>query len=323
MAINKPPFEFIPLPNDIDKPGAAVARPAVTGGNPLAPVSRFLNDNDEPATWVGKGLNVIWRPFHKAAHPTQHHFLELNLTDETLAFKRIPGKIPNRGLLQDDIVMFGVTYQQQISDAVVGAGLHIEPGIWAKVGPTSDPLEPETVVRMGSIPHGTTILAQGISPAAFAGPPPIKPVSIKPFPIGDPSAPITFPEQDLSTPTEFRSDPAQIVGITQGMVDNPNSVLTDALAGLTVIETIATFIVSTDPASPVLGGGTANTAFLQGAPSSGPNAQNVTTTAIFWVEHVKDASGKEFFQIQYTQTVILNFGGLSWPHVTVGTLVRQ
>ncbi len=26
-------------------------------------------------------------------------------------------------------------------------------------------------------------------------------------------------------------------------------------------------------------------------------------------------------QIQYTQTVVLNFNGLSWPHVSVATLV--
>ena len=27
-----------------------------------------------------------------------------------------------------------------------------------------------------------------------------------------------------------------------------------------------------------------------------------------------------FLQLQYTQTVILNFDGLSWPHVSVATL---
>ena len=35
-----------------------------------------------------------------------------------------------------------------------------EPGIWAHVPPTTNPNEPSTVVRMGSIPHGTVILAQ-------------------------------------------------------------------------------------------------------------------------------------------------------------------
>jgi hypothetical protein len=28
-----------------------------------------------------------------------------------------------------------------------------------------------------------------------------------------------------------------------------------------------------------------------------------------------------FTQIQYTQTVLLNFAGLTWPHVSVNTLV--
>jgi hypothetical protein len=28
-----------------------------------------------------------------------------------------------------------------------------------------------------------------------------------------------------------------------------------------------------------------------------------------------------YVQIQYTQTVLLNFNGLSWPHVSVATLV--
>ena len=28
-------------------------------------------------------------------------------------------------------------------------------------------------------------------------------------------------------------------------------------------------------------------------------------------------------QLQYTQTVLLNFNGISWPHVTVGTLHKS
>ncbi len=53
-----------------------------------------------------------------------------------------------------------------------GAGLHIEPGIWAHVPPTTNPSEPPTVVRMASIPHGTVILAQGTTQFLNGGPPP-------------------------------------------------------------------------------------------------------------------------------------------------------
>jgi hypothetical protein len=38
------------------------------------------------------------------------------VTEETLQVEEIPGPIPNRGLLQADIQMFGLTYLQQIKD---------------------------------------------------------------------------------------------------------------------------------------------------------------------------------------------------------------
>jgi hypothetical protein len=219
--------------------------------------------------------------------------------------------------------MFGLTYLQQISDANVGGGLHIEPGIWCSVPKTQDPSEAESVVRMASIPHGTTVLAQG---AAFtvAGPPKIDPVSITPFVIGNPAKTIPFAESNLSVPTAFRSPAPQLAGVTQTMVDNPNSVLTAAIASQTITSTTV-LTVSSKPALPLTGGGTDNTAFLRGTPSptSNPdfapdaNAQDALVTATFWIETVQDSPN---LQLQYTQTVLLNFKGLSWPHVTVGTL---
>ena len=76
------------------------------------------------------------------------------MTREQLDFSAISGPIPNRGLLQPDIDMFGLTYLQQISDANLNAGLHIEPGVWAAVPATSDPKETPTVARLASIRHG-------------------------------------------------------------------------------------------------------------------------------------------------------------------------
>ena len=46
-------------------------------------------------------------------------------------------------------------------------------------------------------------------------------------------------------------------------------------------------------------------------------------SAIFWVEKVEDATGNVFMQLQYTQTVILDFIGIKWPHISVATLVKQ
>jgi hypothetical protein len=107
------------------------------------------------------------------------------------------------------------------------------------------------------------------------------------------------------------------------MVDNPNSVLIAALSGQTILKTTV-LDVSTHAVLPVVGGGIGNTAFLQGTPAQGPNAVSALVTSTFWIETVKGAAGgADFLQLQYTQNVLLNFNGLSWPHVTVATLRKK
>src|SRR5271154_3874006 len=137
----------------------SVSRPVahIALANPLGPLSAL------PGKWKGTGFNQIWRPF---SQPGQDHFLELNETTEVLEFVEIPGDIPNRGLLQADIELHGITYLQKISDANVKnngkpAGIHIEPGIWINIPATTNPLDPSTVTRLANIPHGTSMAAQG------------------------------------------------------------------------------------------------------------------------------------------------------------------
>lgn len=321
------PIPVIPIahPNSVQPALTPMAPPspptaAVPSGVNTATATQSASDLGLLAPllgkWRGSGFNIIWRPNNSTG---SDHFLELNLTDETLEFMEIPGDIPNRGLRQGDISMRGMHYLQQIQDVNTRQGLHLETGIWAIVPATVNPLEPETVVRMASIPHGASMLAQGTSSSETAGPI-ISPVSIAPFQIAAPTSGMTFGETNLSVPTTFRSPPAQLVGVTQGMVDNPNSVLTAALSGQT-IKTTTQLNISTQPV-PVIGGGVANTAFLLGG-SSGPNAQAVQVTASFWLEVVKGGGGApDILQLQYSQTVMLNFAGLSWPHVSVATLKK-
>ncbi len=284
---------------------------------PLGPLAQL------PGTWKGHGFNTIWRPHHGG----QDRFLELNLTTETLVFTKINGPIPNRGLLMHDIDMFGLTYMQQISETSTGAGLHIEPGIWANVPPTTNPSEPSTVVRMASIPHGTVILAQGTTQFLNGGPPHIPDNNIIPFFLGSPppansdfpSGEQQFPELNLSIPTAFRlASP----GVTQAMVKNPNSVLQAALAGQQIKN--RTFIQISSKHQPIKGGGTANTAFLADASNPpGGNARAEEVDAIFWIETVGAQGQPDKLQLQYTQLVQLDFNGLRWPHVTVATLHKQ
>ncbi|HVA60909.1 MAG TPA: heme-binding protein [Mycobacteriales bacterium] len=264
--------------------------------------------------WAGTGLNIIWRP----QQPTtgSDRFLEINVTEEALEFDVIPGVIPNRGLLQADLTMTGVRYLQQVTDSNLKAGLHVEPGLWLNIPATIDPSLPATIARLATIPHGASILAQGIAGAPTTGPAAIPAASITPFPIGNPAALQQFPEQTLTNNDTFRTSGSGLNGVTQAMLDNPNSVLVSALSGLTVVSTI-TLQVSTDDTTPVLGGGVANTAFLQGAPD-GPNAVAARVSSTFWLQTTQGAAQPDL--LQYSQTVLLNFNGISWPHVSVATL---
>jgi hypothetical protein len=293
-------FVFQPLYNDEGTP------PATVGLGPLAALA---------GKWSGHGFNAIWRP-HRG---NSDHFLELNVTNDQIDLEAINGEIPNRGLVQPQIFMRGLTYLQQISDANVTvngapAGLHIEPGVWIHIPALTNPTEPTSVARMASIPHGTTILIQGTANTA-AGRPSIPAADLTPFRIGHRDKPIHFTEQHLNETTPFRTSGVGLTGITQAMLDNPNSVLTGNTANVT---TTTRLHISTTPGN-IVGGGASNMAFLVGA-QGGPNADVAHVDATFWLQTL--AGDIEPKRLQYSQTVLLNFNGLSWPHITVATLTK-
>ena len=108
--------------------------------------------------------------------------------------------------------------------------------------------------------------------------------------------PVTFISQTASN-TDTPRIPQDLTNfiaegtITQAILTDPNTVLRNAIAGQTITKTII-FTVSTNPATPELGGGTANIAFLLGDPVTtaqpqGPNASAVQMTATFWIETVQ------------------------------------
>jgi hypothetical protein len=318
--------------------------------------------------------------------------LELNLTSETLSFSDNLGSIPNRGSgSQADAFLNGVPYLQTINDITTAntTGIHFEPGLWLAVPATTNPNEPVTIARMASIPHGTTIVAQGVALPAIAGRPTIAAIDITPFTGGNPGNKIRFQNQTAANKTTRRipQDLTALIAsgkITQGILDDPNTLLRNQIAHQTITQTIV-IVISTKPASPFpggplpagspsapkFGGGTSNIAFLLGQanpPPGGPNsnANSVQMDAVFWIEtviydvHVPAmpagtpplildpvqkgtvplvpsfvaaipfVPGKGFAggtvkvattQIQYSQKVMLDFATLSWPHVSVASLV--
>jgi hypothetical protein len=319
---------------------ANLQRMALSTQDLLGPLRSFIGTN-HTRTWSGSGFNMIWRPHNKQAPNTQDFFLEINVTKETLSFTDITGPqgIANRGLLQPDIALGGLGYQQEVSDVtlVPAKALHFEPGVWACVPTTTDPAEPQTVVRMGSIPHGTTINAEGTGFDSQTGKPAFSATSIKPFAIGSADDGVTgivnFPEatDPLSVNLTSRTSLDDLVGVTDAHFQNPTLILSDIADSQQILKT-KVFVVTTDVAtpgtaqapflgSPKEGGGTDNIAFLVGSVGGKPNARASRMTAIFWVETIKGADGKVFEQLQYIQRVLLDFNGLSWPHVSLATMV--
>ena len=378
-------FHFNQVPS---VPPKGLVTEALIAPPPLGPLADFTG------TFSGTGFNLIFRPqststptkLPKPAQGPNDNILELNLTSESLAFSPSLGSVPNRGMVQGDIFLNGVPYFQTISDVTNGTpiGIHAEPGLWMAVPPTIDPTEPATVVRMASIPHGTTICLQGTALAPIAGPPTIAPVDPTPF-IDATKALFRFPSQTVTDNATFRipQDLSSFVGagtITRQILDDPNTVLRNHLKGQNIVQTIVLEVASAPetPAGPFtipgIGGGTDNIAFLAGnsgqpnadIPVQQPGPSNRTlpgVKAIFWIETVEHTiivpkfkpgqatlhvqadphpvtglPGPAFVvappisipvprpitvrstQIQYSQVVLLNFNGLSWPHVSVATL---
>ena len=402
MSDSKPAFEMPSefLIQGVDEALRAALAPlplAVTLGANLGPLSVFVG------TFAGQGFNTIFRPdSQKTPTPMPgpivttdppDNVLELNLTKETLSFSNNLGSIPNRGSKnQADAFLNGVPYLQSINDVTTGApvGIHFEPGIWLAVPATTNPAEPVTVARMASIPHGTTIEAQGIALPPIAGKPTIAPVDITPFVGGNPANKIKFQNQTVTNKTTRRI-PQDLTAlnaagkITQAILDDPNTILRTQIANQTITQTIV-IQISTKPGSPLpngplpagnnpsapgFGGGDSNIAFLLGQasppPGGGPNtnANAFQMDAVFWIETVvydvqvpplpagtppvvlnpvqtnvpvvpsflaaiPFVPGKGFAggvvkiattQIQYSQKVALDFNGLTWPHVSVASLV--
>lgn len=307
-----------------------VALTAAVPTDLLGPLRAFVGSKGKK-TWKGTGFNMLWRPNHGGQSGPQDFFLELNETTETLEFTDITGTgVGNRGFNQNDIFLGAVAYLQQVRDKT--GPQHFEPGVWANAPATTDPTEPTTVVRMGSIPHGTSINLQGVGFQAAA--PIISTTSITPFTAGNKddgaTALIHFPEEkNVQTPMPSRTAAANVPGLDDAHLANPNLFLTDVLAKQTVLSTTVLIITSevksafapngATPPAPDAGGGTDNIAFLVSG-SHGPNAEPARVTATFWIERIREHSGHEFDQLQYTQRVLLNFNGLSWPHVSVATL---
>jgi hypothetical protein len=292
-------------------------------GEPPAPLGALAHLK---GSFNGVGLNTIFRPnsgppplgtkFHRTVSPVPPTFpsdnvLELNLTTDHITFSsKSLGRVPNRGFQsQNDIFLNGISYVQHVNDVTnmktgLGnkpkpTGIHFETGLWMNVPATDvNPVLNESLARMASIPHGTTINAQCLFPTStHQGAPKIPQVGLRPFRKGHvhkKTHHIHSLQVDKKDTPRHPQDLTMFIAtgtINQAILDDPNTVLRTAIEGLDISETIH-FAVSTHPSAPEFGGGTANIAFLNGTPGSekpieNPNAFVNALTAHFWIETVQ------------------------------------
>jgi hypothetical protein len=268
---------------------------------------------DLPGFWEGTGFSLIARPDFSGGSKNGI-YLELNLLRETIEFTTIGSPVFNRGSRQDDIAIYGLTYLHRVTDGVTGGALHIEPGLWLNIPATTEPKADASIARLATIPHGNAVCTVGfVQEVVPDGLPEIPPANTVPFPIGsEPPKPGTknpLEEFTLSVPSDFRSTPLP-PDITQAVIDDPNSVLRAALTGQNLVH-ITRLITNT-----TLTDGIGNIPFIK------RNADTLSLESVFAIETVRQSDGTEFLQLQYSQTALLNFRGMSFPHVTVGTLIK-
>ncbi|MGR2662518.1 heme-binding protein [Chromobacterium haemolyticum] len=275
-------------------------------------------------TWEGEGFNLISRPVPQTAGQTpttdgrSTFFLDLRATRETITFSEIGGDIPNRGFVEPTIALHGLNYLQQVIDANTGDAIHLEPGLFLSV-PSSTQGGTATIARLATIPHGNSLMAQGtVSQEARA--PNIDPANALPGQIG------LFPEQRFAENEPYLSqfEAAELpagIACPPGcrvidVIKNPNLLLTERLRqlqaqGFSIPKTVNL------PFDTLHSGGLVNIPFVVA------NANAVSMSSIFWIETVVDARGEPASPLlQYTQTVILDFDGVSWPHISVATLSK-
>jgi len=287
------------------------------------PPQRVTQENlgplrDLPGVWQGSGFSLIARPDFSGGNP-HGFFLELNLLQENLECTASGSPVRNRGSVQGDISTYGVTYLHRAADATTGEALHIEPGLFLSIPATTEPEADASVARLAAIPHGNAVCAVGFAQdVVFDTLPDIPPANTVPFPVGSPPPPPgtknPYPEYDLSAATQFRTASLPAV-ITQDLIGDPNAFIRQAYqqqAAEGHAMTSATWLITSTERA----GGIGNIPFIVS------NANPLSLESVFSIETVRSPAGTEYLQLGYSQTALLNFRGLSFPHVTVGTLIK-
>jgi hypothetical protein len=280
-----------------------------------------------PGRWVssGRGWNMIALPFARAAGSFLDYRLLLNQFDEELNFTLVDKAVPNRGVddshtVQTDQFVVTLDYEQVIHQVAVagapGIAIHHEPGLFLNL--TNEIPDGFDVARLGTIPHGDSVLALGNSSVVTGA---VTIPAVNGLPIGV--------NQSLDNPylepyRHFHDNPF-VGNVGPGFPGfdpvAPHLLLTLANQGVAVTRTTELALDTT-----LATGGIKNIPFIV------KQANAVSMKSTFWIQELAetDENGLPKLRLQYLQIVILDFfprrdglpGVISWPHVSINTLEK-
>ncbi len=288
-----------------------------------------------PGNWKslpGRGWNMIALPFATNPDSPINYRLLVNQYDELLNFSQIDGPVPNRGIslppsgtsVDTDQKLMALDYVQTINQIAVDdfprssdetrgpvcAPIHHEPGLWLHI--INENTANIDIARLGTVPHGDSLLALGISDEVN-GKPTIPDISG--LPIGAPSTDLSHPY--LAPYNHFN------INLFEGLFDpvHPNKLLQDALNAMPVVRSTILHVDTT-----LQNAGIVNIPFIV----KQANATEMKFT--MWIHELEetDDNDKPLLVMQYSQLVFLDFfdrrdgqsGLIRWPHVSINTLVH-
>ncbi len=295
------------------------------GDKQLGPLQLLPGKWSNEPSLPGRGWNMIALPFATEPKSPFNYRLLLNQYNEDLEFSVVDKAVPNRGIrnygnsTEDDQFLATLEYTQSITQIAAddsphsglaggpGLPIHREPGLWLHMA--NNVTEGLDIARLGTIPHGDSVLALGRA-REIDGPPQIPNISGLPIGVND----------DLSSPylepyEHFHKN------LFEGLFDPtvPNKLLQEANRGVDIVKTTELHVDTQFET-----GGIVNIPFV----TQQANATQMHST--FWIQELKekDVDGSPKLRLQYSQVVFLDFfarpdgepGLIRWPHVSINTL---
>ena len=298
---------------------------AKAGDDELGPLTLLPGVWENTSELNGRGWNLIALPF--ADGPFGYRLL-MNQYNEKLHFTEVDKGVPNRGINADgqtgqtDQVVVALGYDQTITQIAGGdspdsgiAGdadgkpIHKEPGLWLYMTNfTTDKID---IARLGSVPHGDSLLALGTA-EEIEGAPTIG--TVNGLPLG-----VTHDldkNKYLAPYKHFEDNPFR--GVFSPV--DATKLLRGAVPGNITKTTVLHVDSTLDHA------GVNNIPFIV------RQANAVSMNSTFWIQEtdLKDADGNPRVFLQYAQSVMLDFFGrrdgnpglIQWPHISINTMER-